>query len=159
MTKEKNETSNATPFENYTDNNGNLKRYLNLALKNTRDILKTLLPKISNEVKNMINFHLEKTKGQVQTNNSKNAINEKAIREHLYSIVGYNRKEEENGAFEIVVYRAIKLGRMMVDYPNEFSVDTKENKIYVMDKIATPQIVVKKQGQKSSKNSSAIIIF
>ena len=150
MTKEKNETSNATPFENYTDNNGNLKRYLNLALKNTRDILKTLLPKISNEVKNMINFHLEKTKGQVQTNNSKNAINEKAIREHLYSIVGYNRKEEENGAFEIVVYRAIKLGRMMVDYPNEFSVDTKENKIYVMDKIATPQIVVKKQGQKSN---------
>ena len=129
MTKEKTQVSNKTPFETYTENNGNLKRFLGMALKNTREIMKMLLPKISNEVKNMINFHLEKTKDQTQTNNTKKTINEKAIREHLYELVGYNRKEEENGAFEIVVYRAIKLGKMLVDYPKQFSVDTKENKI------------------------------
>ena len=150
MTKEKTQVSNKTPFETYTENNGNLKRYLGMALKNTRDIMRMLLPKISNEVKNMINFHLEKTKDQTQTNNTKKTINEKAIREHLYELVGYNRKEEENGAFEIVVYRAIKLGKMLVDYPKQFSVDTKENKIFVMSKIATPEIVEKLEGQKSN---------
>ena len=150
MNKEKTKVSNATPFETYTNENGNLKRYLGMALKNTREIMKMLLPKISNEVKNMINFHLEKTKDQTQTNNTKKTINEKAIREHLYQLVGYNRKEEENGAFEIVVYRAIKLGKMLVDYPKQFSVDTKENKIFVMSKIATPEIVEKLEGQKSN---------
>ena len=155
MTKEKKEVSKQlTPFETYTESNGNLKRYLGMALKNTRDILKMLLPKISNEVKNMIEFHLEKTKGQTETNKSKSVINEKAIREHLYSIVGYKRKIEENGAFEAVVLRAIKLGRMLVDYPKEFKVDIKENKIFIMDKIATPEIITKKQGQKASETIS-----
>ena len=65
MIKEKTKVSNATPFETYTNENGNLKRYLGMALKNTREIMKMLLPKISNEVKNMINFHLEKTKAGV----------------------------------------------------------------------------------------------
>ena len=151
MTKEKTKVlKQLTPFETYTENNGSLKRLLGMALKNTREIMKMLLPKISLEVKNMINFHLEKTKDQTQTNETKKTINEKAIREHLYSIVGYNRKEEENGAFEIVVYRAIKLGKMLVDYPNQFNVDTKENKIFVMSKIATPQIIETLQGQKSN---------
>jgi len=59
MTKEKTQVSNKTPFETYTENNGNLKRFLGMALKNTREIMKMLLPKISNEVKNMINFHLK----------------------------------------------------------------------------------------------------
>lgn len=150
MTKEKTKVLNATPFETYTNENGNLKRFLGMALKNTREIMKMLLPKIANEVKNMISFHLEKTKDQTQTSETKKTINEKAIREHLYSIVGYNRKEEENGAFEIVVYRAIKLGKMLVDYPQQFKVDTKENKIFVMSKIATPQIIETLQGQKSN---------
>ena len=47
MTKEKNEVLKATPFETFTEKNGNLKRYLNLALKNTREIMKVLLPKIA----------------------------------------------------------------------------------------------------------------
>ena len=112
--------------------------------------MKVLLPKIAVEVKNMISFHLDKTKDQTETDQKKSVINEKAIREHLYKVVEYNRKEEENGAFEIVVYRAIKLGKMLVDYPKQFNVDEKENKIYVMSKVATPMILEKLEGQKNS---------
>ena len=152
MTKENKKTvsNELTPFESFTNNNGNLKRYLGLALKNTSQVMKVLLPKIAVEVKNMISFHLDKTKDQTETDQKKSVINEKAIREHLYSIVEYNRKEEENGAFEIVVYRAIKLGKMLVDYPKQFNVDEKENKIYVMSKVATPMILEKLEGQKNS---------
>ena len=117
MTKEeKKEVLKATPFETYTDKNGNLKRYLNLALKNTREIMKVLLPKIAVEIQKMIEFHIEKTKGNIQTDKTK-IINEKAIREHIYNLVGYVAKEEKNGAFETVVYRAINLGKMKVDTP------------------------------------------
>ena len=152
MSKEnKKKVSNElTPFESFTNNNGNLKRYLGLALKNTSQVMKVLLPKIAVEVKNMISFHLDKTKDQTETDQKKSVINEKAIREHLYKVVEYNRKEEENGAFEIVVYRAIKLGKMLVDYPKQFNVDEKENKIYVMSKVATPMILEKLEGQKNS---------
>ena len=152
MSKEnKKKVSNElTPFESFTNNNGNLKRYLGLALKNTSQVMKVLLPKIAVEVKNMISFHLDKTKDQTETDQKKSVINEKAIREHLYKVVEYNRKEEENGAFEIVVYRAIKLGKMLVDYPKQFNVEEKENKIYVMSKVATPMILEKLEGQKNS---------
>ena len=152
MSKEnKKKVSNElTPFESFTNNNGNLKRYLGLALKNTSQVMKVLLPKIAVEVKNMISFHLDKTKDQTETDQKKSVINEKAIREHLYKVVEYNRKEEENGAFEIVVYRAIKLGKILVDYPKQFNVDEKENKIYVMSKVATPMILEKLEGQKNS---------
>ena len=152
MSKENKKTvsNELTPFESFTNNNGNLKRYLGLALKNTSQVMKVLLPKIAVEVKNMISFHLDKTKDQTETDQKKSVINEKAIREHLYKVVEYNRKEEENGAFEIVVYRAIKLGKMLVDYPKQFNVDEKENKIYVMSKVATPMILEKLEGQKNS---------
>ena len=156
MSKEnKKKVSNElTPFESFTNNNGNLKRYLGLALKNTSQVMKVLLPKIAVEVKNMISFHLDKTKDQTETDQKKSVINEKAIREHLYKVVEYNRKEEENGAFEIVVYRAIKLGKMLVDYPKQFNVDEKENKIYVMSKVATPMILEKLEGQKNSSQKT-----
>ena len=72
MTKEeKKEVLKATPFETFTDKNGNLKRYLNLALKNTREIMKVLLPKIAVEIQKMIEFHIDKTKGNVQTDKTK----------------------------------------------------------------------------------------
>ena len=59
MTKEeKKEVLKATPFETFTEKNGNLKRYLNLALKNTREIMKVLLPKIAVEIQKMIEFHI-----------------------------------------------------------------------------------------------------
>ena len=46
MSNNKNETvkNSQTPFEIFTDKNANLKRYLSLALKNTREIMKVLLP-------------------------------------------------------------------------------------------------------------------
>ena len=137
-----------TPLERFSNNNANLKRYLGLALKNTRDILKVLLPKIAVEVKNVIqsvnNSQIDLTK------KTKKVINDKALREQMYDLVGYKRKEEENGAFEIVVYRAIKLGQMMYDFPKEFEVDEKNSKIFVMSKVATPMIEQKMQGQKAS---------
>ena len=150
MSNNKNETvkNSQTPFEIFTDKNANLKRYLSLALKNTREIMKVLLPKIAVEVEKMINFHLNSTKDQVKTDKSKSVINEKAIREHLYNLVGYVAKEEKNGAFETVVYRAINLGKMKVDTPDQIEIDEKESKIYMVSKVATPWIEQKLKGQK-----------
>lgn len=150
MSNNKNETvkNSLTPFEIFTDKNANLKRYLNLALKNTREIMRVLLPKIAAEVEKMINFHLNSTKNQVQTNETKKIINEKAIREHLYNLVGYKAKEEKNGAFETVVYRAINLGKMKVDTPDQIEIDDKNSKIFMMSKVATPWIEQKLKGQK-----------
>ena len=152
MTKKENKTieNTQTPLERFSSNNANLKRYLNLALKNTSEIMKVLLPKIAVEVRNVIQSVVNEQKNQTKTDKSKKVLNEKAIREQMYDLVGYNRKEEENGAFEIVVYRAIKLGKMMVDYPKEFDVDEKNSKIFVMSKVATPIIVEKLEGQKSN---------
>ena len=150
MSNNKNETvkNSLTPFEIFTDKNANLKRYLSLALKNTREIMRVLLPKIAVEVEKMINFHLNSTKDQVKTDKSKSVINEKAIREHLYNLVGYVAKEEKNGAFETVVYRAINLGKMKVDTPDQIEIDEKESKIYMVSKVATPWIEQKLKGQK-----------
>ena len=150
MSNNKNETvkNSLTPFEIFTDKNANLKRYLSLALKNTREIMSVLLPKIAVEVEKMINFHLNSTKDQVKTDKSKSVINEKAIREHLYNLVGYVAKEEKNGAFETVVYRAINLGKMKVDTPDQIEIDEKESKIYMVSKVATPWIEQKLKGQK-----------
>ena len=150
MSNNKNETvkNSQTPFEIFTDKNANLKRYLSLALKNTREIMKVLLPKIAVEVEKMINFHLNSTKDQVKTDKSKSVINEKAIREHLYHLVDYNAKEEKNGAFETVVYSAINLGKMKVDTPDEIEIDDKNSKIFMMSKVATPWIEQKLKGQK-----------
>ena len=114
MNKENNNEKNIqTPFENFTEKNGNLKRYLTMALKNTREIMKVLLPKIAVEIQKMIEFHLNATKNQVKTDKTK-LINEKAIREHIYNLVGYVAKEEKNGAFETVVARAMQIGRAHV---------------------------------------------
>ena len=151
MTKEeKKEVLKATPFETFTDKNGNLKRYLNLALKNTREIMKVLLPKIAVEIQKMIEFHIDKTKGNVQTDKTK-IINEKAIREHIYNLVGYVAKEEKNGAFETVVSRAINLAKMKVDTPDQIEIDEKNSKIFMVSKVATPFIKQKLEGQKGGE--------
>ena len=151
MKKENKKVENTqTPLERFSNNNANLKRYLSLALKNTSEIMKVLLPKIAVEVRNVVQQVVNEQKSQVKTSETKKLINEKAIREHLYDLVSYKRKEEENGAFEIVVYRAIKLGKMMVDYPSQFDVDEKNSKIFVMSKVATPIIEEKLQGQKAN---------
>jgi len=162
MTKEeKKEVLKATPFETFTDKNANLKRYLTLALKNTREIMKVLLPKIAVEIQKMIEFHIDKTKDDIKTNKTK-VINEKAIREHIYNLVGYVAKEEKNGAFETVVYRAMNLAIMKVNTPNDIKIDEENSKIYMISKVATPFIEVKKKGQKSAtefqKNTSEELV-
>jgi len=148
MTKENNNDKNTlTPYENFSEKNGNLKRYLNLALKNTREIMKVLLPKIAVEIQKMIEFHINATKDQIKTDKNK-IINEKAIREHIYSLVGYVAKEEKNGAFETVVARAMHLAIMKVNTPNDIEIDEKNSKIFMVSRVATPFIEQKLQGQK-----------
>tara|TARA_R100000908_G_scaffold39114_1_gene18091 strand:+ start:60 stop:884 length:825 start_codon:yes stop_codon:yes gene_type:complete len=150
MTKEiKKEVLKATPFETFTEKNGNLKRYLNLALKNTREIMKVLLPKIAVEIQKMIEFHINSTKDDIKTDKTK-IINEKAIREHIYGIVGYIAKEEKNVAFEKVVDRALHLAIMKVNTPNDIKIDDVNSKIYMVSKVATPFLKVEKKGQKGS---------
>ena len=156
MSKEDKKVENTqSPLERFSNNNANLKRYLGLALKNTREIMKLLLPKIAVEVRNVIQSCIDVQKNQVQTTKSKKLINEKALIEQMYDLVGYKRREEKNGAFEIVVHRAIKLGKMMVDYPKQFDVDEKNSKIFVMSKVATPFIIKKLEGQKSNTEKLA----
>ena len=148
MNKENNNDKNIqTPFENFTEKNGNLKRYLTMALKNTREIMKVLLPKIAVEIQKMIEFHLNATKNQVKTDKTKIII-EKAIREHIYNLVGYVAKEEKNGAFETVVARAMHLAKMKVETPNDIEIDDKNSKIFMVSKVATPFIQQKLEGQK-----------
>jgi len=148
----KNETKKqASPIES-ANSNVNLKTHLTLALKNTSSIMKVLLPKIAVSVKELIFEYKKLTEKNTDTDDKKNQIQMKALREHCYNLVGYNRKTDPNSAFEMVCTRAVKLGLMMIDHPNKFDVDAKNSQVFVMSKIATPFIIEKKEGQKSSIN-------
>ena len=152
VVKMKNETKKqVSPIES-ASSNINLKTHLTLALKNTSSIMKVLLPKIAVSVKDLISEYKKLTEKNTDTDDKKNQIQMKALREHCYSLVGYNRKTDPNSAFEMVCTRAVKLGLMMIDHPNKFDVDAKNSQVFVMSKIATPFIIEKKEGQKSSIN-------
>tara|TARA_X000001388_G_C2200881_1_gene111234 strand:+ start:89 stop:967 length:879 start_codon:yes stop_codon:yes gene_type:complete len=152
VVKMKNETKKqVSPIES-ASSNINLKTHLTLALKNTSSIMKVLLPKIAVSVKDLIFEYKKLTEKNTDTDEKKNQIQMKALREHCYSLVGYNRKTDPNSAFEMVCTRAVKLGLMMIDHPNKFDVDAKNSQVFVMSKIATPFIIEKKEGQKSSIN-------
>ena len=152
VVKMKNETKKqASPIES-ANSNVNLKTHLTLALKNTSSIMKVLLPKIAVSVKELIFEYKKLTEKNTDTDDKKNQIQMKSLREHCYSLVGYNRKTDPNSAFEMVCTRAVKLGLMMIDHPNKFDVDAKNSQVFVMSKIATPFIIEKKEGQKSSIN-------
>ena len=152
VVKMKNETKKqVSPIES-ASSNINLKPHLTLALKNTSSIMKVLLPKIAVSVKDLISEYKKLTEKNTDTDDKKNQIQMKALREHCYSLVGYNRKTDPNSAFEMVCTRAVKLGLMMIDHPNKFDVDAKNSQVFVMSKIATPFIIEKKEGQKSSIN-------
>ena len=130
--------------------NETLKNTLNLALKNTSNLMNVLLPKIADAIKNVVLEYKKATEKNTKTSDSEKAIQTKALREHSYDLVGYVRTNGINHAFEMVVTRAIKLGLMLVDHPKEFQVDTKNSKVFVMSKIATPFIVEKLEGQKAN---------
>jgi hypothetical protein len=147
-----NETKKQVSPINNANSNVNLKTHLTLALKNTSSIMKVLLPKIAVSVKDLIVEYKKLTEKNTDTDDKKNQIQMKALREHCYSLVGYNRKTDPNSAFEMVCTRAVKLGLMMVDHPNKFDVDAKNSQVFIMSKIATPFIIEKKEGQKSSIN-------
>ena len=147
-----NETKKQVSPINNANSNVNLKTHLTLALKNTSSIMKVLLPKIAVSVKDLIVEYKKLTEKNTDTDDKKNQIQMKALREHCYNLVGYNRKTDPNSAFEMVCTRAVKLGLMMTDHPNKFDVDAKNSQVFVMSKIATPFIIEKKEGQKSSIN-------
>jgi len=129
--------------------NNKLQGHLKLALKNTSILTSVIMPKIANSLKEYINEFKAKIKDNTKLEDSEKLIQRKALTEHCYDLVNYKRKEGVNHAFEMVVSRSIKLALMLVDYPKEFNVDTKENKVFIMDKIATPMIEHKKEGQKA----------
>jgi len=150
MTKEKKVDSNETKnFMESLKANESLKTVLSTALKNTQSLMSVLLPKISLAIKDLIVEFNTKNKGNTKTTDS-DLIQVKALREHAFNLVNYNRKQQLNTAFEMVVTRAIRLALMATDYSNEFNVDTKTNSVFVMSKIATPYIVEKLEGQKSA---------
>jgi hypothetical protein len=146
----KNETKKQVSPINNANSNVNLKTHLTLALKNTSSIMKVLLPKIAVSVKDLIIEYKKLTEKNTDTDEKKNQIQMKALREHCYSLVGYNRKTDPNSAFEMVCTRAVKLGLMMTDHETEFDVDSKNSQIFIMSKIATPFKVEKLEGQVSA---------
>ena len=150
----KNEVKKETSPINKASSNVNLTTHLTLALKNTASIMKVLMPKIAVSVKDLILEYKKLTEKNTETDEKKSQIQMKALREHCYDLVAYNRKVEKNEAFETVVTRAIKLGLMLVDHANEFDVDTKNSQIFVMSKIATPFKVEKLEGQVASESKS-----
>ena len=150
----KNEVKKEVSPINKASSNVNLTTHLTLALKNTASIMKVLMPKIAVSVKDLILEYKKLTEKNTETDEKKSQIQMKALREHCYDLVAYNRKVEKNEAFETVVTRAIKLGLMLVDHANEFDVDTKNSQIFVMSKIATPFKVEKLEGQVASESKS-----
>ena len=150
MTKEtKKETNETKNFMESLKANESLKTLLSTALKNTHSLMSVLLPKLSLAIKDLIvEFNL-KNKDNTKTTDT-DLIQVKALREHAFNLVNYNRKQQLNTAFEMVVTRAIRLALMATDYSTEFNVDTKTNSVFVMSKIATPYIVEKLEGQKSA---------
>ena len=150
VVKMKNETKKQTSPIESANSNVNLKTHLTLALKNTSSIMKVLLPKIAVSVKDLIIEYKKLTEKNTDTDEKNNQIQMKALREHCYSLVGYNRKTDPNSAFEMVCTRAVKLGLMMTDHATEFDVDSKNSQIFVMSKIATPFKVEKLEGQVSA---------
>ena len=150
----KNEVKKEVSPINKANSNVNLTTHLTLALKNTASIMKVLMPKIAVSVKDLILEFKKLTEKNTETDEKKSQIQMKALREHCYDLVAYNRKVEKNEAFETVVTRAIKLGLMLVDHANEFDVDTKNSQIFVMSKIATPFKVEKLEGQVASESKS-----
>jgi hypothetical protein len=74
----------------------NLKTHLTLALKNTSSIMKVLLPRIAVSVKELVLEYKKLTEKNTDTDDKKNQIQMKALREHCYNLVGYNRKTDPN---------------------------------------------------------------
>ncbi len=96
MTKEKKVDSNETKnFMESLKANESLKTVLSTALKNTQSLMSVLLPKISLAIKDLIVEFNAKNKGNTKTTDS-DLIQVKALREHAFSLVNYNRKQQLN---------------------------------------------------------------
>ena len=143
------EKQEKTDFLQSLKANEKLKANLSTALKSTNNLMNNTLPKLANSLTAFISEFNQKNKGNTKTSDT-DIIQVKALREYCYSLVNYDRKDAVNTAFEMVVTRAIRLSLMATDYKNEFNIDEKSNKIFVMSKVATPLIVEKLEGQKAS---------
>lgn len=136
---------------NSLKSNEDLKKVLKVALKTTDGLETNVLPKISDALKNLILEYRKITAKNTKTDESIKAVQTKALREHAYSLVDYNRQRDgKNTSFETLVSRAIKAGIYSADHPNEMQIDTKTNQIFVMSKIATPFTIEKLEGQKTN---------
>lgn len=127
--------------------NAELQSNLKLALKNTVSLNNVLIPKIANSVKNYILEFQGKLDKKTNLDTSLKFIQQKALTEHCYSLVEYNRKEGVNSAFEMVVVRSIKWALKLVQYPDQYQIDEKTNKVLVASNVATPYITETREGQ------------
>jgi hypothetical protein len=140
MTKEnvKTEEKKVNLMQNLKSN-AELTKVLSLALKTTTGLETSVLPKISDAIKNVILEYRKMTEKNTKTDESENAVQTKALREHAYSLVDYDRKRDgANSSFETLVGRAIKAGIFSADHPEQMQIDTKTSQIFVMSKIAVP---------------------
>ena len=76
--------------------NNKLQGHLKLALKNTSILTSVIMPKIANSLKEYINEFKAKIKDNTKLEDSEKLIQRKALTEHCYDLVGYNRKDETN---------------------------------------------------------------
>ena len=138
-------------FQDNIKSNSSLKEILKLGLKQTTTTTREVLPKLSNAVVSYIKEFKENLKDKTKTDEMMKLLSRTEIAKHCYHLVGYNRKDEVNDLFEKVVSRAIRLGIMIVDFPNQFAVDEKTNDVFVISNILEPKIDVKIKGSKLTK--------
>jgi hypothetical protein len=81
----KNETKKQVSPIEQANSNVNLKTHLTLALKNTSSIMKVLLPRIAVSVKELVLEYKKLTEKNTDTDDKKNQIQMKALREHCYN--------------------------------------------------------------------------
>ena len=145
------ETSKIKNFQDEIGSNKDLKENLKLGLKQTNTTTREVLPKIAISVEKYITEVKLVLKTKTKTDEMMKVLSQKGLTSHCYDLVEYDRKKETNDLFEKLVSRSIHLALMVVDFPDEFSIDTKTNEVFVMSKILEPKIPIKIKGSKVTK--------
>ena len=146
-----NDKININDFQDNIIANEELKENLELALTQTNITTTEVLPKLASSIVKYINEFKSNLENLTITDDMMKLLLKKELTTHCYQLVDYKRKDGVNDLFEKVVSRAIRLGIMIVDFPEEFSVDEETSEVFIMSKVLEPQNKIKIKGSKLTK--------
>lgn len=138
---EANEEIKDNNFMDSLKSNEELRKVLFKAKNITNNLTSVVVPQMAKAIKTLMT---EVNSGKVEIADWNTM---KFLRGHCYNLASYDRKKDLNQNFEVSITMAVRLAIMMYSKPQQFEI-TDENEILVMDKVATPYVVEKKQGQK-----------